>query len=193
MHQLLPQYIIWTVCSTLFTITYGCGRTPATPRPTTAAPVTTTSFVSNRKPCTQNETVSQGCLNGGTCFVMEFEEGHRTTHCYCKENYIGKTCFYIDPTLIFQRSLWEREDHVKAAAIAASVVGIVLFVTVIVCILVLRKRYIRRKAQEKEKEKNEKEFRSQSPGPNTATNGGHQETEQLLIRNGVPNQSETRV
>lgn len=34
----------------------------------------------------------------------------------------------------------EREDHVKAAAIAASVVGIVLFVTVIVCILVLRKR-----------------------------------------------------
>ncbi|XP_052685976.1 pro-neuregulin-3, membrane-bound isoform-like isoform X1 [Crassostrea angulata] len=190
MHQLLPQYIIWTVCSTLFTITYGCGRTPATPRPTTAAPVTTTSFVSNRKPCTQNETVSQGCLNGGTCFVMEFEEGHRTTHCYCKENYIGKTCFYIDPTLIFQR---EREDHVKAAAIAASVVGIVLFVTVIVCILVLRKRYIRRKAQEKEKEKNEKEFRSQSPGPNTATNGGHQETEQLLIRNGAPIQSETRV
>uniref|UniRef100_K1RHG6 Uncharacterized protein n=1 Tax=Magallana gigas TaxID=29159 RepID=K1RHG6_MAGGI len=87
----------------------------------------------------------------------------------------------------------EREDHVKAAAIAASVVGIVLFVTVIVCILVLRKRYIRRKAQEKEKEKSEKEFRSQSPGPNTATNGGHQETEQLLIRNGVPNQSETRV
>lgn len=182
MHQLLPQYIIWTVCSTLFTVTYGCGRTPATPRPTTAAPVTTTSFVSNRKPCTENETLSQGCLNGGTCFVMEFEEGHRTTHCYCKENYIGKTCFYIDPTLIFQR---EREDHVKAAAIAASVVGIVLFVTVIVCILVLRKRYIRRKAQENEKV-------SQSRGTNAATNGISQATDPL-IGNGGTNRSETRV
>ncbi|XP_078316700.1 uncharacterized protein LOC111120759 isoform X2 [Crassostrea virginica] len=140
MHQQLQlQHLILATLSTLFTVTYGCGRTPATPRPTTAAPVSsTTAFQTHRKPCTFNETIAQGCLNGGSCFALEIEEGHeRTTHCHCRENYIGKTCFYIDPTLIFQR---EREDQVKAASIAASVVGIVLFVTVIVCVLILRKR-----------------------------------------------------
>lgn len=84
----------------------------------------------------------------------------------------------------------EREDHVKAAAIAASVVGIVLFVTVIVCILMLRKR---KKGQD-QKVKEECEKVEASPGPNAATNGGNLETAPLLMmRNGVPNQSETRV
>lgn len=178
MHQLL--HLILVVLPSLLTTTYGCGRTPATPRPTTAAPVTvTTTFVSHRKPCSANETQAQGCLNGGTCFVLEIEEGEeRTTHCQCQENYIGKTCFYIDPTLIFQR---ERDDRVKAAAIAASVVGIVLFVTAIVCVLVLRKRYLRRKEMEKkEKEKeplNDLEQETVPRGDNegsTLMNGGHQ-------------------
>lgn len=94
-----------------------------------------------------------------------------------------------------EKSRGEREDHVKAAAIAASVVGIVLFVTVIVCILMLRKR---KKGQDQKVKGEEGEkveaFRSQSPGPNAATNGGNLETAPLLMmRNGVPNQSETRV
>ena len=64
-------------------VTDGCGRTPATPRPTTVAPVSSTAaFQTHRKPCTFNETIAQGCLNGGSCFALEIEEGHeRTTHC----------------------------------------------------------------------------------------------------------------
>ncbi|XP_078316691.1 uncharacterized protein LOC111120759 isoform X1 [Crassostrea virginica] len=181
MHQQLQlQHLILATLSTLFTVTYGCGRTPATPRPTTAAPVSsTTAFQTHRKPCTFNETIAQGCLNGGSCFALEIEEGHeRTTHCHCRENYIGKTCFYIDPTLIFQR---EREDQVKAASIAASVVGIVLFVTVIVCVLILRKRYLRRKEQEKEKEKTALVEVNQNPACEPTTNGDRSEQTSLPL------------
>nr|XP_022317423.1 uncharacterized protein LOC111120759 isoform X3 [Crassostrea virginica] len=183
MHQQLQlQHLILATLSTLFTVTYGCGRTPATPRPTTAAPVSSTAaFQTHRKPCTFNETIAQGCLNGGSCFALEIEEGHeRTTHCHCRENYIGKTCFYIDPTLIFQRSLWEREDQVKAASIAASVVGIVLFVTVIVCVLILRKRYLRRK--ENERKEKEEEINKNSQCANGLNGDGPEHTRPLLLQ-----------
>ncbi|XP_048761513.1 pro-neuregulin-3, membrane-bound isoform-like [Ostrea edulis] len=179
MHQLPPLLLV--ILCTLFTAVYSCGRTPATPRPTTVAPVTvTTGFVSHRKPCTKNETEAQNCLNGGTCFVLEIEVGEgRTTHCQCRENYIGKNCFYIDPTLIFQQ---ERDDQVKAASIAASVVGIVLFVTVIVCVLVLHKRYVRKKKQEQEKENIK--LQSVNTESNATTNGRSNEGELLLTCNG---------
>nr|XP_022317424.1 uncharacterized protein LOC111120759 isoform X4 [Crassostrea virginica] len=180
MHQQLQlQHLILATLSTLFTVTYGCGRTPATPRPTTAAPVSSTAaFQTHRKPCTFNETIAQGCLNGGSCFALEIEEGHeRTTHCHCRENYIGKTCFYIDPTLIFQR---EREDQVKAASIAASVVGIVLFVTVIVCVLILRKRYLRRK--ENERKEKEEEINKNSQCANGLNGDGPEHTRPLLLQ-----------
>ncbi|XP_063431210.1 uncharacterized protein LOC134713858 [Mytilus trossulus] len=53
----------------------------------------------HRLACSDNETLTLACLNGGSCFAV-YVEG-RIVQCACISKYIGRRCEMIDPEMIF--------------------------------------------------------------------------------------------
>ncbi|XP_052100707.1 uncharacterized protein LOC127734743 [Mytilus californianus] len=56
----------------------------------------------HRLNCTDNETQSLACLNGGSCFAIYVED--RIVQCACFTKYIGSRCEMIDPEIIFDQT-----------------------------------------------------------------------------------------
>ncbi|KAJ8318527.1 hypothetical protein KUTeg_003618 [Tegillarca granosa] len=125
--------------------TVGCGRFPATPPPTTTTaetPTTDSGVNTLHLPCTEAEENATACRYGGECFVLEIG-GIRSAQCKCPRGYLPPRCNELDPNVFWND--YQRPDRVASAGIAASVVAVVLFVTVLVCIVIWRRRYLRKK------------------------------------------------
>ncbi|XP_021357473.1 uncharacterized protein LOC110453006 isoform X2 [Mizuhopecten yessoensis] len=130
----------------------GCGRTPVT-KPQGEEDVTVITPPENaeehRDNCTNDEYFTQGCLNGGKCFVVVIDS-IRLLNCHCPSDYIGKRCELFD----FQPGGQEEgKDRIATAGVAVLTVAGVLFVTVLIFIAIWRKRYLRKKSSEKAKDK----------------------------------------
>lgn len=69
----------------------------------------------HRLNCTDNETQSLSCLNGGSCFAVYVED--RIVQCACFAKYIGSRCEMIDPEIIFDQSE-TRQRKVRIAFIS---------------------------------------------------------------------------
>ncbi|XP_063431209.1 uncharacterized protein LOC134713857 [Mytilus trossulus] len=83
----------------------------------------------HRLKCTDNETRSLACLNGGSCFAVYIED--RTVQCACVTKYIGSRCEMIDPEIIFEQ-YETRQRKVKIACISGfGGVGYVLLIIVL--------------------------------------------------------------
>ncbi|OPL33613.1 hypothetical protein AM593_03885, partial [Mytilus galloprovincialis] len=80
-------------------------RAPSTSTPTPTITPTCSEVNSQMIPenhrlsCSDNETKTVACLNGGSCFAVYVED--RTVQCACYSKYIGRRCEMIDPEIIF--------------------------------------------------------------------------------------------
>ncbi|XP_071167829.1 uncharacterized protein [Mytilus edulis] len=94
--------------------------------------------VNHRLKCTENETQTIACRNGGTCFATFIED--RFVRCACVKKYTGKFCEMIDINIIFKRS---REEKTTNAGLIAGIITIVLLFTVFIIILICKKKHKR--------------------------------------------------
>ncbi|VDI23817.1 Hypothetical predicted protein [Mytilus galloprovincialis] len=94
--------------------------------------------VNHRLKCTENETQTIACRNGGTCFATFIED--RFVRCACVKKYTGKFCEMIDINIIFKR---EREEKTTNAGLIAGIITIVLLFTVVIIILICKKKHKR--------------------------------------------------
>ncbi|XP_033740264.1 uncharacterized protein LOC117327415 isoform X1 [Pecten maximus] len=125
----------------------GCGRTPVTKPQGDEEEVTVTVPTENaehhRDNCTEDEVNQQGCLNDGICFVVIID-AIRILNCQCPGTHIGTRCELLD----FQPGGQEEgKDRIATAGVAALTVAGVLFVTILIFIVIWRKRYLRKKEQ----------------------------------------------
>ncbi|XP_052100693.1 uncharacterized protein LOC127734718 isoform X2 [Mytilus californianus] len=89
----------------------------------------------NSKVCTDNETLTSSCLNGGSCFAVD--KGDRIVRCACYTGYIGKRCERIDPSITFKS--FEKKEAINGRLIPG-ITALVAFILIVVLMVV----YIRR-------------------------------------------------
>lgn len=134
----------------------GCGRTPVTkPQGEEVIDVVTTEVPPedtehHRQNCTSDEVIQQGCLQGGTCFVVIIEQ-NRETNCQCPSTHIGKRCELFDFNPGGQEE--GKDRSIATAGVAALTVAGVLFATIIILIVIWRKRYLKKKRTENDKDR----------------------------------------
>lgn len=101
----------------------------------------------HRLNCTDNETQTLACLNGGSCFAIYVAD--RVVECACLNKYIGNRCEMIDPEIIFDQSA--REEEVRIGFISGFTALIILFLIVILILI-----WFRMKRSKKAKDNNSK-------------------------------------
>lgn len=131
----------------LYSVTEGCGRVPATPAPTpTPTPTEPTVNGSLRGlQCNGEETNRTACLNGGTCFVFVIQEV-RETSCHCTKEYRGKRCEELNIEVIVPS---QDPDQIARAGITASIVVLIVIVIVFIAVAIVYYRKRKRRRQEK--------------------------------------------
>ncbi|XP_052100702.1 uncharacterized protein LOC127734719 isoform X5 [Mytilus californianus] len=106
----------------------------------------------HRLNCTDNETYTLACLNGGSCFVVYVDVEDRVVGCACLNKYIGNRCEITDPEIIFDQSA--REKEVRIGFISGFTALIILLLIVIVILI-----WFKMKRCKKEKGSNRKSNR----------------------------------
>ncbi|XP_063431204.1 uncharacterized protein LOC134713855 [Mytilus trossulus] len=111
----------------------------------------------HRLECTENETRTLACLNGGSCFAVYVED--RVVECACLNKYIGNRCEMIDPEIIFDQLA--REKEVRIGFISGFTALIILLVIVILILIWCKIR--RRKKPKNSKSKSYEEVGQSDP------------------------------
>lgn len=99
--------------------------------------------LSHRLPCFPEEQKSIACLNKGTCYAVELDDGKRSLHCRCLDKWTGEKCelLYIDYEL-----LWELgQGNIKVVQLAVVIAFIVATLLLLAVLIFVAVPYIRRR------------------------------------------------
>ncbi|XP_052100701.1 uncharacterized protein LOC127734719 isoform X4 [Mytilus californianus] len=122
----------------------------------------------HRLNCTDNETYTLACLNGGSCFVVYVDVEDRVVGCACLNKYIGNRCEITDPEIIFDQSA--REKEVRIGFISGFTALIILLLIVIVILIWFKMK--RSKKAKDTKSKSNKASGQSDPNKLVGKSGG---------------------
>ncbi|CAH1794401.1 unnamed protein product [Owenia fusiformis] len=144
-----PFLLLVLVTPTFLSIADGCFRRAITQPPPSTTPIP--DLENHKVECEPLEVTGQGCLNGGTCFVVKIGD-NRVTNCACTEDYTGERCQerHIPPDLLPRL----HRDKMKTANIAAGVVVAVLVVFVVLLAIYVYIRWRRKRELTRDREFN---------------------------------------
>ncbi|XP_063431208.1 uncharacterized protein LOC134713856 isoform X2 [Mytilus trossulus] len=87
--------------------------------------------------CSDNETQTLDCLNGGSCFVVFIEE--RIVKCACYTQYVGTRCEMINTNRTLKQFEGTEEKDVDNRHIPGITAGVVTVFIVLLAIILIRR------------------------------------------------------